>query len=276
MLDRIVCDYNKLRKKEYRFILQDGTTISLKFKSCNLPHLIGLAKLKDDDTTITDFDEGRISAKRIIQALKNEDKTYLTLKSYPSWTGHLTRRMENFTFENLNMLIRQSAVINFIYDPNETKNDKAKFIFYTELEAIHLHLYIGEDENGNYYYPNSFNAEFKKDSRCGKAKKIKVTKVLLLDGSHSYEIEHDKIKSLIREVRVYGREYNRLMNDYKGEKGDTYIRICEIEDILKESYEAIDKYMPLEDFFRIKSNGKLEKLYKRLKANTDALEEAAS
>lgn len=108
MINRIQKDYDKLRKREYQFYFEDGQVISLRFKKVKLPHLIGLGKLKNDDELIMKMDLKQFTAKGIFKKLSEHNRTYEVLKNYSSWTGHLTRRMENFTYENLHMLLKKT------------------------------------------------------------------------------------------------------------------------------------------------------------------------
>lgn len=273
MLNRIEEDYNKFRKKEYQFILENGEMISLKFKKANLPHLIGIGKLKEDDETIKKFVNNEIYAKDILDKLRSEGKTYETLSSYPTWSGHLTRRMSYFQYSNINLLIRQAVVIDFVFNSKNTKNDKAKFIFYAETEEIHLHLFVGKDELKKFYFPNSFTAECKKDRNAGGVTKIKVSKVIVHDGKEIEVINHDYYKSIIRTIRSQMKEINKCNVNLKNaiSKGKEESEILMIRDKLNEmtlnielDFKEIDKYVPIDDFLRLKNNNKIKKFYRNL------------
>ena len=273
MLNRIEESYNKLRKKEFQFILEDDNIITLRFKKVNLPHLIGIGKLGEDDKTIKKFVNKQVSAKDILKKLKDENKTYDVIKKYDSWTGHLTRRMSNFNYSNINLLIRQSVVIDFKYDSFKTNNDKAKFIFYAEIDAIHLHLFIGEDEINKYYYPNSFTAEFEKNRNSGAIKKIKVSKIIIQDGSIVEEIDHNYYKNIIRGIRPKIKNINKLISTLNGakRKDEDEERISELHNQLNshrldlmESFKNINDYIPINDFLRLKNNKKILKYYETL------------
>lgn len=272
MLNRIEEDYNKLRKKEYQFILEDGNVISLRFKKVNLPHLIGIGKLEEDDETIKKFVNKQVSAKDILKKLKDEGKTFDVIRSYDSWTGHLTRRMSYFDFSNINLLIRQSVVVDFVYDASKTHNEKAKFIFYAETNEIHLHLFIGEDEIKQYYYPNSFTAEGEKDRNAGGVKKIKVSKIQIQDGTSIEEIDHSYYKNIIRGIRDKIKNVNKalsILNEAMRNNEDEVRIIGLREDLhnkrlnVMEDFESINKYIPIDDFLRLKNNKNILKYYEK-------------
>lgn len=273
MLNRIEEDYNKLRKKEFQFILEDGSLISLRFKKENLPHLIGIGKLEQDDETIRKFSNTKIAAKDILKRLKSEGKTYEVLKEYHSWTGHLTRRMNHFKYSNINLLVRQSVVIDFVYNPSKTKNKKAKFIFYAETNQVHLHLFIGKDENKNYYYPNSFTAEFEKDHNAGSTRKVKISKIIIQNDSDIEEIDHNYYKNIIRNVRSKIKSVNKMITNLNSAKreNNNQQQISKYEDKLHElrldirkDFMEINKYIPLDDFLSLKHNKKIMDYCKNL------------
>lgn len=272
MLNRIEEDYNKLRKKEFQFILEDGDVINLRFKKVNLPHLIGIGKLQEDDETIKSFVNKQVSAKDILKKLKEEGKTYEVIKEYDSWTGHLTRRMSYFDYSNINLLIRQSVVIDFVYDPSKTNNDRAKFIFYAETNEIHLHLFIGEDEVKKYYYPNSFTAEDEKNRNAGGVKKIKVSKIVIQDGNIIEEIDHNYYKNVIRGIRPKIKSVNKLISMINGaiRNGANEEKISELQvqlhkerlDVM-EDFKNINRYIPINDFLKLKNNKNILKYYEK-------------
>lgn len=272
MLNRIEEDYNKFRKKEYQFILEDGNVINLRFKKVNLPHLIGIGKLEEDDDTIKKFVNKQVAAKDILKKLKDEGKTYDVISGYDSWSGHLTRRMSNFDFSNINLLIRQSVVVDFVYNASKTNNDKAKFIFYAETNQIHLHLFIGEDEIMKYYYPNSFTAEDEKNHNAGCVKKIKVSKILIQDGTIVEEINHSYYKNIIRGIRpkikIVNKTITLLSEAIRNNEDDA--RITELQEELHskrlnvlEDFKCINEYIPINDFLRLKNNKNILKYYEK-------------
>lgn len=272
MLDRIQNDYNLFRKKEFTFELRDNTIIKLQFKKCNLPHLIGIGKLYKDDITIKKFRDKEINPKDILKKLKEENKTYEVLSLYPTWTQHLSQRMTNFTADNLELLIRQSSVIDFVYDSCKTKNEKAKFVFYSKKQDIHLHLFIGEDKNDHYYFPNSFSAEFEKNHNLGNTKKIKVSRIKIKGCESTIIIDHDYNKGKIRETEQKIKEANCLNIKIKNQLRENVLKenITEIKELvnlldeIKNNYKIIDVYIPLRIFFQQEENEKLKKFYNNM------------
>lgn len=273
MINRIQKDYDKLRKKEYQFYLEDGQVISLRFKKVNLPHLIGLGKLKNDDEWIMKMDLKQVTAKEIFKKLSEHNRTYEVLKTYPSWTGHLTRRMENFTYENLHMLLKKSTVCEFIYDPDETDNDVAKFVFVDELANLYIHLFIGKDEIKGYYFPNSFIAEFSKHRCCGKSIKIKITKVIIQGDGQTEVIEHDKLKAKLRSIKETMSKINGLYtlisNKIRNKVDESTIsqekeELAQLLSSIRTDLDYVGNIIPLDELMRLKHNYKLAKFYEKL------------
>ena len=212
LLCSIQKDYSNFCDKEYIFYLEDGININLKCKKENLPHLIGLHKLKSDYSIIrqmVDKNDYSITPKNIFDIIKEKNITYNDFTQCASWTAHIQNRMENFTYENIDSILRKTGMFTFIYNKDKTKNNKAKYVLMDKKNSLFLHLFIGYDQTLKYYYPNSYVADEKKDSNLSR-NTIKVIKTEIYKLSQTGEklievIEHAKI----REIKILIKEYNK-------------------------------------------------------------------
>lgn len=249
LLDKVQEDYKNFCNKEYIFYLDNGININLKCKKENLPHLIGLHKLDKEYSVIrqmVDRNDYTVTPKNIFIKLKEFNISYDDFKKCDTWTKRLENRMENFTFEKLDSILKKTTMFTFIYDKKKTKNNKAKYVMVDKKGTLFVHLYIGYDKNLQYYYPNSFVASEEKDSNLSR-KTIKVLKSeiykLSIDGREKIEIiEHAKIREIRTLIKTYNSNNSKLYK--KINKNE------EVGSLLKEinglAIEIINKYDKLE------------------------------
>lgn len=245
LIDEIQKDYSNFCDKEYIFYLDGNLKVNLKCKVENLPHLIGVHKLEKDCNFIRqmlDKNDHTVTAKNIFEVLKANGIGYNEFKNYESWTTHLQRRMENFTYEKIDAILRKTTMFSFIFDESKTKNNKAKYVLIDKKDSLFLQLYIGYDEELKCYYPNSYVPHEKKDSNLGrKTLKISKTEIFKLsnEGREIIEIiEHAKIRELNGMIKEYNSKNNKLYKAIRKNE-ESLSLLNEINSIAK---EIVKKY----------------------------------
>ncbi|MGL5615351.1 MAG: hypothetical protein ACRDD2_03860 [Sarcina sp.] len=224
LIDDIQKAYSEFCDKEYIFHLENDLKINLKCKVENLPHLIGIHKLKDDCKFIRqllDKNDYNITTKNIFKVLNENEIGYKEFQKYNSWTIHLQMRMENFTYEKLDRILRKTTMFSFIFDKAKIKNSKARYVLIDKKDNLFLQLYIGYDKKFNYYYPNSYVADKNKDSNLAR-ESLKIIKTeifnLSTDGKKMIEIiEHAKIREIKEMIKIYN---NKNIKFYKAVKNN--------------------------------------------------------
>lgn len=201
LLEYIENDYSKFCDTEYIFYLHNKNIVNLRFEIENLPHLIGLHKLKEDYSEIrqmVDKNDVYITPANIFRILQEKNIDYNTIKKCLSWNTRLQNRMENFTYNKIDSILRKTTIFSFIYEEGKTKNKKAKYVLIDKPSHLFLQLYIGYDSKTKRYFPNSFVADYKKDSNLGRdTLKIIKTEVYKINCFGTYKIEtieHEKIR----------------------------------------------------------------------------------
>lgn len=217
LIDEIQADYIHFCDKEYVFHLDNNMKINLRCKIENLPHLIGIHKLGNDCNFIrqmVDKNDYSITTKNIFYIFKENGIGYNEIRSYEGWTPHLQRRMEHFTYEKINAILRKTTMFSFIFDKEKTKNDKAKYVLIDKRGPLFLQLYIGYDDKKKYYYPNSYVPNNKKDSNLARDT-LKVIRTEIFSLSENKRemievIEHAKIRELNTMIKEYNSQNNKL------------------------------------------------------------------
>lgn len=266
LIEQIKVDYSNFCDKEYVFYLEDKSSISLKCKMENLPHLIGLHKLKDDCDFIRQMVDKQnyiITPRNIFDVLKENNIGYNEFRKYESWTTHIKDRMENFTYEKINSILRKTTMFSYIFDKSKNKNNKAKYVLIDKKDSLFLQLYIGYDDKLKYYYPNSYVPNKDKDSNLDR-KTLKIIKteifVLSTKGKIKLEtIEHAKIREIKKMIKEYDSKNYKLYKTI--EKNNDYINILDEVNILAK--EIIKKYNDFEECNDKDINYKLELFLKK-------------
>lgn len=265
LIDEIQKDYSIFCDKEYIFYLENNLKVNLKCKIENLPHLIGVHKLKDDCNFIRqmlDRNDHTVTAKNIFEVLKENGIGYSEFQKYGSWTTHLERRMENFTYEKINAILRKTTMFSYIYDKSKTKNNKAKYVLIDKRDSLFLQLYIGYDEDLKCYYPNSYVPHERKDSNLGrKTLKISKTEIFKLSnkGKEIIEvIEHAKIREIKGMIKDYNNKNSKFYKAIRNNE-ESITLLNEINSIAR---EIIEKYTDVIDCTDNELNIKLEPFLK--------------
>ena len=68
----------------------------------------------------------------------------------------MKNRIREFTYENIIGLLRGITIFTFIFDPKRVISQKAKRVFIENRGDQYIHLYLGFDSKGKYFYPLSF------------------------------------------------------------------------------------------------------------------------
>lgn len=252
MEDLLCCiqrDYSNFCDKEYVFYLENSININLKCKKENLPHLIGLHKLKSDYSVIrqmVDKNDYSITPKNIFDILNEKNITYNDFAQCASWTTHLKDRMENFTYENVDSILRKTGMFTFIYDPKKTKNSKAKYVLMDKKSNLFVHLYIGYDEKAKHYYPNSYVADKEKDSNLSRDT-IKIIKTEIYSLSKTGKvlievIEHAKIREIKTSIKDYNKKNKELYKQIRNGNSNADNLLNDINALVK---EIVSKYNEL-------------------------------
>lgn len=271
LLEKIECDYKKICGTEYIFYLENGSVINLRFKIENLPHLIGIHKLSGDYVEIrqmTDKSDVHITPTNILSILKEKNINYESFKLASSWNEKLQLRMENLNFIVLDGLLRKTTIFNFLYDSPKTKNKKARYVLMDRPRELFVHLYLGIDKSENFYFPNSFVADQKKDANLSRSTtKIIKTEIYKLDihGTNKVEIiEHEKIRSLTEElkknVKLYSSKNHEVYSLARKEQ-EYMANLEEVNELsmqIKRDYQELIKFISAETFFNSKSNAKVK------------------
>ena len=271
LLETIENDYENLIEIEYVFTLDNNGIVSLEFKKENLPHLIGLHKLKGSVNEIRrmeDINDKGITPANIFQHLRNNNVDYNALKGCSHWDDHIKNRMENFSYENIHSILRQSTMFNFIYDPQKTKNDKAKYVLIDKKNGLFLQFYIGYDNGKDEYFPNSFVANNKKDHNLDRAPlRIVKTEIYRKNGSEMVNIEtieHKKIRDIKDRLDLNLTNYNRINDEmYKlAMRDEPYINVLNevntLSSKVKFDYSELINYVSPDVLLDNKSNQKLK------------------
>ena len=111
----IVKDYEKLISLDISIPIYNSEVINFTFKRENLPHLLGLHKLKDIDI-IQRFNnsvDNKVTAKTIYKMMKNGDKELESLKSSKYYTDIYENKIKYFSSENILKAIKNQTIIEF-------------------------------------------------------------------------------------------------------------------------------------------------------------------
>lgn len=272
LLDTIEADYAKFHGNEYIFTLKNNTVINLKLKKENLPHLIGLHKLSNCYSVIrqmVDKNDYTITPKNIFEILREHTINYENLKSSVGWTIHLQDRMENFTFEKLNSVLRKSTMFGYIYQKGKNKNTKAKYVLIDKIDGLFLQFYIGYNEENDEYFPNSYVPNKQKDSNLSRDT-MKIIKTEIYHESPLGRvlietIEHKKITDLTQllneSLKLYNSKNNQIYNFIKEDKFNEDM-IKEINSLITDIltiYNELIKYIDKDIFLNNKSNSKVKR-----------------
>lgn len=271
LLETIKNDYEKLCNKEYVFYLDTRESVMLMFKKENLPHLIGLHKLKQyypEIRQMVDKNDYRVTAKNIFKIFEKKNINYTDIKGSLGWNTHLQDRMEKFTYEKIDSILRQTTMFEYIYEKGKTKNTKAKYVLIDKVDKLFLQLYIGYDEEKRIYFPNSYVPNKIKDSNLSRDTfKLIKTEIYIVDSSKKIKIEtieHKKIRDITELLRKYLKLYNsknnELYNLLKTDKSNENI-LKEVNKLARDIikwYKELIKFVEKDIFLNKKSNKKLK------------------
>lgn len=179
-------EYQNLLDKEFHYKFKYSKyKLKLQFKPENLPHLLGLHKLKDIDI-LNKFNKKEISANIICKKIENKE---LTSKIIEKSVFYHKIKDRIIYFRELNNLMIKNNFLRF--RKNKTEDGtlmKAEFIVYSLKNGKYIHLFIGR--NGKTYYPETF----------------------IIDDTDYYINQQDELK--IKDIRVnFKDEYNEAMKE---------------------------------------------------------------
>lgn len=162
--------FNALIHSRFRFTLEDGTVFELFFTPSNLPHLLGLHKLKDIPGL-----QGT-SGGRIYQMLSEGELTYDTLRR-SKYYDRIAPRLERFHL--LPLLFFGQVIVDFDSAKLEqTDLRKTRYIFFLRQPDGIVHLTLGEKsvQSRLQSYPETFFHDRSKRYITGQAL-LNITKV---------------------------------------------------------------------------------------------------
>lgn len=185
-----------------------------------------------------------------------------------SWNTKIQHRMENFNFANLNCLLRKTTIFNFLYEEGKTKNAKATHVLVDKSNNLYIHLFMGFDSNGNFYFPNSFVVDYQRDSNLSrKGTKIIKTEIYKIDiaGKEKIEtVEHEQIRlisdGLKQNIKVYSSKNEQIyiLANKNEEYKDVLDQVNILSKTIKKDYERLVPLILAEEFFASKSNDKIK------------------
>ncbi|MEG1309390.1 MAG: PBECR4 domain-containing protein [Bacilli bacterium] len=144
-------EYQNLLDKEFHYKFKNRFKFKLIFKPENLPHLLGLHKLKDIEI-LNKFNTKEIAADVIYKKIENKDLTSKIIEKSAFYHKIESRLIY---FRELNELVTKNNFLRFSKDKTEDGTlMKAEFIVYSLKNGKYIHLFIGK--GARFYYPETF------------------------------------------------------------------------------------------------------------------------
>lgn len=146
----IVRNYEPICKNDYIYKLRNGTEIKVVFKKSNLPHLLGLHKLKDIEE-FRKLSEKEVAAQTVYKRLKSGSITFEQI-SNSEYFHEIENRLKHI--QNLEQLVFERVILDFDASKLKTKLKKVTVLFYVKIGSEYIHLPLVYNKSG-YYAPNT-------------------------------------------------------------------------------------------------------------------------
>ena len=180
-LVQLASTYETLLSKRFKYVFESGVSFHFQFQTHNFYHLLGFHKLSDSTiaqmllNNVLDKDdffkyvkEGKIGWDYIDNDVINGFTDHITTFNGTQYSDRLDQiknsRIQYFTEYFLKALLLSKISIDFNPEccDSDILADKLFFKLVTE-EDKYLNLFIGKNEEQNYFYPATFFLEIRKN-----------------------------------------------------------------------------------------------------------------
>lgn len=156
VLEKSVKAFKNVECKIYNLKLDNNYHFRVKIIPSNLPHLLGLHKLKDIEI-LKDLSEKKVAASLIYKKLTNLDLDY-SIISKSVYFSKIEDKLKWFYL--IEDLLYNEKIVIFnkkklkVNDGEEGTLIKSNMIFYLVKQKLYIHLCLAKASN--YYYPETF------------------------------------------------------------------------------------------------------------------------